>query len=85
MTAVKGYIQGNNVIADDFLFDSFDGKEVIITILDSFKKKTKKTTKNKIYTSDDVKDAFGMWKDHADSENVEEYVRSLRKGRHFDI
>ena len=85
MTAVKGYIQGNNIIADDFLLDSFDGSEVIITILDSFKKKSKKAAKNKIYTSDDVKDAFGMWKDHTASEDVEDYVRSLRKGRKFDI
>jgi len=24
---------------------------------------------------------FGIWKDHKDIQNVEEYVRNLRKGR----
>lgn len=33
----------------------------------------------------DVQDSFGMWKNHVDSEDVEEYVRNFRKRRHFDI
>ncbi len=28
--------------------------------------------------------AFGMWKDHKDLQNVKKYVRTLRKGRSFD-
>lgn len=83
MTALKGYINGNTIVAEDAVPDSFDGKEVIITILDTSRKNEKRGTKK--YTDDDVKDAFGMWKNHSDSENVEEYVRNLRKGRHFDI
>lgn len=26
---------------------------------------------------------FGMWKNHSQSESVEDYVRNLRKGREF--
>jgi len=26
---------------------------------------------------------FGMWKNHTESESVEDYVRNLRKGRKF--
>lgn len=29
--------------------------------------------------------AFGMWKNHKESEDVEEYVRKLRKGRFDDL
>lgn len=34
MTALKGYINGNTIVAEEAVPDSFDGKEVIITILD---------------------------------------------------
>ena len=86
MIAVKGFVNGNTVVADDFLGNLYDGKEVIITILDTFRNKKKaKTAKAKKYTADDVKEAFGIWKNHEDSENVEEYVRTLRKRRNFGI
>ena len=87
MVALKGYVSGNTVVADDFLGNLYDGKDVIITILDTFHAKKQKAVpvKRKIYTADDVKEAFGLWKDHAESENVAEYVRNLRKGRKFDI
>lgn len=86
MTALKGFVNGHTVVADDFLGNMYDGKEVIITILDTFRNKKKaKAVKTKKYTADDVKDAFGLWKNHEISENVEEYVRSVRKGRNFGI
>jgi len=57
------------------------GEEVVITFrgkpcakLVPFEDKKSKDVKN---------DAFGMWKDHAQTENVDEYVRNLRKGRSF--
>lgn len=56
---------------------SYDGKDVIITMLDTSRKNKKRIAKK--YTDDDVKAAFGMWKKHSDSENVEEYVRNLRR------
>lgn len=85
MLSVKGYVSGNSIVADDFLPDSFDGKEVIITVLDSFRKPSGQHAMKKRYTESDVEEAFGLWKNHEDSENVEEYVRTLRRGRHFDI
>ena len=29
--------------------------------------------------------AFGMWKDHNDMQDVSQYVRNLRKGRHYAV
>jgi len=29
--------------------------------------------------------AFGMWKDHNDMQDVGQYVRNLRKGRHYAV
>ncbi len=55
------------------------GEEVVITYrgkpcakLIPFEKENENNTKD---------DLFGMWKDHDQSSNVDEYVRSLRKGR----
>ncbi len=55
------------------------GEEVVITFrgkpcakLVPFEKKKQKISHHKL---------FGMWKDHDQSQNVDEYVRNLRKGR----
>jgi prevent-host-death family protein len=55
------------------------GEEVVITFrgkpcakLVPFEEKKAKTTQHKL---------FGMWKDHEQSQNVDEYVRNLRKER----
>lgn len=55
------------------------GEEVIITFrgkpcakLVPFGEKENKVSQNRV---------FGMWKDHDQSQNVDEYIRNLRKGR----
>ena len=55
------------------------GEEVVITYrgkpcakLVPYHKKTKKIKKDEL---------FGIWKEHEGIQNVEEYVRNLRKGR----
>ena len=55
------------------------GEEVVITFrgkpcakLVPFEEKKSKEIESKL---------FGMWKDHDLTENVDEYVRNLRKGR----
>ena len=55
------------------------GEEVVITFrgkpcakLIPFEKQKNKDVKN---------ESFGMWKDHDQAKNVDEYVRNLRKGR----
>ena len=37
---------------------------------------------SKTFEKDDVT-IFGMWKNHIDTKNVEDYVHDLRKGRQF--
>lgn len=42
MTVLKGHVSGGAIVAEDALPDSFEGKEVIITILDkSFEEKNR--------------------------------------------
>ena len=50
MIALKGFVNGNTVVADDFLGNLYDGKEVIITILDTFHSKQIKKSDKKSYT-----------------------------------
>ena len=84
MLSLRGYINDGSIIAEDSLPAFFNGKEVIITILDSFKRHTEQARPKK-YTDEDVDVAFGIWKNHNDSANVDEYVRQVRRGRNFDI
>lgn len=55
------------------------GEEVVITFrgkpcakLVPFEEKKNKDIQNEL---------FGIWKDHTQTENVDEYVRNIRKGR----
>jgi prevent-host-death family protein len=57
------------------------GTEVIITIRGKKRAKLipyKQAKKNNLDVTDQI---FGLWKDHNDTESVDEYVRSLRKRR----
>ena len=38
-------------------------------------------TEDLIYNDDTEDEIFGIWKDRKDIENVEQYVRKIRKGR----
>ncbi|MCH5289770.1 MAG: hypothetical protein J1E32_07665 [Treponema sp.] len=40
-----------------------------------------KVAMKKTYTAEDAQDAFGLWKDREDYEDVAEYARRVRKGR----
>jgi len=58
------------------------GTEVVITV------RGKKMARLIPYKSDKVKnifedEIFGIWNDKGETENVDEYVRSIRKGRKF--
>lgn len=81
MTAVKGYVRGNVVVAEDFIAPEFDGKDVVITILDSSHAFSEKCENKKQYTDTDIEGAFGMWSDHAEKENIKQNFLSDRK--HF--
>ena len=85
MRAMTGYVSKGSIVADDMVSPALDGKEVIITILDSFRWPAEREVHRQAYTADDIKEAFGLWKDHEDSAAVADYVRTIRKGRHFDF
>jgi prevent-host-death family protein len=59
-----------------------NGQEIIITYRGkAFAKITPlKWENSKQYYDDEL---FGMWKDREDVENVDQYVRSMRKGRKY--
>lgn len=76
-----------NATAKDLRFHSKElleavkkGEEVIITYRGKpcAKLIPLKTTKKKRNATDEL---FGIWKDHKEMDDVEEYVRGLRKGR----
>lgn len=71
--------------AKEILESTMRGEEVIITyrgeptakiipFSDSEKKKAMENVEDNL---------FGMWKDHAETGNVDKYVRKMRKGRVF--
>ncbi len=67
MTALKGYISGGVIVAEDAVPDSYDGKEVIITILDkSFEGKSVSDAKKKLEI---MKSFFGTLS-HEEAEDI---------------
>lgn len=67
MTALKGYISGGVIVAEDAVPDSYDGKEVIITILDkSFEGKNVSDAKKKLEI---MKSFFGTLS-HEEAEDI---------------
>lgn len=85
MYALKGYIDNNNIVVDENI-DLYEGFNVIITILDPVQDEPV-LLQYQNPDDDAIKAAEGLsgiWSDH-DSVSVEETVRSMRKGRHFDF
>ena len=84
MYALSGYINKNAIIADENI-SSFEGCKVIITVLDAINE-----GQNGVKISDEGKkkaarELAGLWREHDNKISVEETVRSLRRGRSFDI
>ena len=82
MYAIGGHINDNMIIADENL-SSYEGYDVVITVLDTTNNTiaSKTPDKNRI---DAAKSLAGLWKGHNDEATVDETVRALRKGRSFD-
>jgi prevent-host-death family protein len=59
------------------------GEEVIITYRGKPQARLVPYSKQKSETDNPTTGLFGIWKDHASSENVDEYVRELRKSRNL--
>ena len=86
LTAFNGYIDGNQVIVDESI-NAWQGRKVIVTILDSIWGGQSTETEESQDYEDEKKAALelaGLWKDHDSNLSVEEVVRNMRRGRSFD-
>lgn len=86
MLAVNGYYDGNVCILEDHVSEK--PQKVIITFLNKPLEKTKED--ENIKTDEEEKlialrEVQNVWRNHDSSISVDEYVRSIRKGRQFDI
>ena len=84
MYALSGYVNEDMIVTDENI-SSFNGRKVLITILDTeidAQLESDASIENK---KDAARNLAGMWSDHNNEVTVEETVRSLRKGRSFDI
>ena len=63
------------------LLDSLSDEQVryVLGVIRSLPRE--KVAMKKTYTAEDAQDAFGLWKDREDYEDVAEYARRVRKGR----
>ena len=86
MYSLSGMVNGNTIIASENL-RAFEGRRVIITILDD----TVKFSTQALQTIKDserkaaARELAGMWKTHNSTETVDDMVRNLRRGRSFGI
>lgn len=67
MTALKGYVSGGTIVAEDSVPDSYDGKEVIITILDKDFEKEKALERRK--ELEELHSVFGSMT-HEEAEDI---------------
>lgn len=83
MHAISGYIDGNAVIANESI-SSYEGRNVIITILDTARNGQLESQTTDEYKKTIARNLAGLWKAHNNETTVEETVRAMRKGRNFD-
>ena len=85
MYSLSGLVDGNTIKTNENLL-AFEGRRVIITILDDTIEMSNHSTQ-KILDSkrkNAARELAGMWKSHDFTGNVDDMVRSLRRGRQFD-
>lgn len=84
---VNGYIDNNQVVVDRSI-NEWQGRKVIVTILDSLWSDQAAMTEDKTDNNKRRAAAMelaGLWKDHENELSVDETVRNMRRGRRFDI
>ena len=84
MYALSGYIDNNTVVVNENI-SSYEGRSVIITILDSIKGEASGIQNALESRKEAARKLAGLWKAHSSDLSVDEEVRSLRRGRRFDI
>lgn len=85
MYSLSGLVDGNTIKTSENLL-AFEGRRVIITILDETIEMSDHSAQRILDSKrkNAARELAGMWKSHDFTENVDDMVRSLRKGRHFD-
>jgi len=82
MYALSGYINGNTIVVDENL-SSFEGYNVIVTVLDSLKERSDGNRATE-YKKEAARSLAGLWSSHGNTASVDQTVRTLREGRRFD-
>lgn len=81
MSELTGYINDSKVVVKNADLGAFEGRKIILTILDSIE-----TVQEKESLSDDIINKYrGNWESFNDDVSVEEAVRNMRRGRRFDF
>ena len=86
MYSFSGLVNGNTIIASESLH-AFEGRSVIITILDDTVTLSTQAVQNKKEEERKAaaRELAGMWKSYDTGRTVDETVRELRRGRHRPI
>ena len=85
MYSLSGLVNDNTIKTSESL-QAFEGRRVIITILDDAIDISNKATHELVDSRRKLaaREIAGMWKTHNNSETVDDMVRNLRRGRRFD-
>ena len=85
MYSLSGLVDGNTIKTSENLL-AFEGRRVIITILDDTIEMSVHSAQRILDSKrkDAARELAGMWKSHDFTGTVDDMVRSLRRGRHFD-
>ena len=84
MYALNGYIDGNAIVTDENI-STYNGYNVIITILDNTRSRQTTSTKADEKMKSAARNIAGLWSSYHDGRSVEDVVRSMRRGRDFDF
>lgn len=83
MHAVEGYIDGSTIVTDENL-SFYEGRDVVITVLDSIRKSKIETKPSDVLRRSVAERIAGLWQNHNDNSSVDKVVRDMRKGHSFD-
>ena len=84
MYAISGYIDNNAVVVNENI-SSYEGRTVIVTILDGLKDSHPALHTVVEKQREAARQLAGLWKSHDNQLTVEEEVRAIRRGRKLDI
>lgn len=84
MYSLSGLVNGDTIMTNESLH-AFEGRRVIITILDDTIEESSQSTQKQLDSKKAAaRELAGMWKTHNPTGTVDDMVRGLRRGRWFD-